>query len=403
MTFNNNVNDLHLCSYHTDNSGNILCLSYFYIYRVADREEPLANLVKLYNDCHDITVSALTDSYTANNNAFYESKIVSAAIINGDLHGDWNSVRNGLWLQYSYSNRPQTKGYFVKGLRQGEFITVADDGSYIGRANYRDNLLDGHYESVERGRLKESGNYSAGKKQGDFITVTIEGYTDHVSYRDNLLDGYYQRVEDTTGRVMETGYYSADLKTGLWQTNYFTQYGNFSSIGHYIIAKVGHWIEYHPASQEQHEGDYVDGVRVGPWTETNVASGEVTTGDYSKGVRSGIWSTRTRDGELIAEANYFNGQRFVTYPTPPSSSRPYSSRSSLTSPSSSRPPATKVLPSPPQQSSAAATRPTAIYKSPLSQFPTTSSRQVSNRGRVAVGEVRKDIKDTGGIDRSKAD
>jgi len=280
MKFDRDPNNLYLCSYHTDEQGDVVCPSYFYIFRVTDRQQPLANLVSLNENCRYAIELASSNDRVANNSNFYDVWILSKA--------SPSDKRNGLWItNYQDSSTPKTKEYLVNGLRQGYCWDYYDDG-----------------------RVKLYGYYDHGLKQGEFIRVRFKGYTDHEGYLDDILDGPYKRVEDSTGKALEIGQYSNGLRTGLWQIESDISYGNFTSIGHYQYdRKVGYWNEFEITSKSQDQGTYVNGTREGTWVETNVISGDVSTGDYKAGFQSGLWVTRDRTGQLIAEKDYRDGRR----------------------------------------------------------------------------------------------
>ena len=116
-----------------------------------------------------------------------------------------NGLKDGMHTEYEENGKKIEEGEYLKGLEEGPWFTVS--GDYFERGTYRDGLKTGKWTSVylfgkdnktdsilsftgnfvednpdgkhiyywENGKIKDEGNYIAGKKDGDWIKYNSDG------------------------------------------------------------------------------------------------------------------------------------------------------------------------------------------------------------------------------------
>ncbi len=245
---------------------------------------------------------------------------------------DSNNKRTGIWRDLYPDGLIKEDGNWANGLRNGVFKFFNKKGDLEKLEKYEDGvlvideastaILDMREEYYDNGKVKNSGPYRLGKKQGNFREYDINGnaiggglYDNDVKMGEGMIDSlgrrvghwklfyphgelrsegdYIQGMKDgpwsyfyDNGKIEQKGSYRDDLPHGQWQW-YFVD-GSIHRDEFYRKGKEdGHAIEYDSLGVVINEGDYVDGMKSGKWNLT--VNDHHEEGEYQDGERNGEW------------------------------------------------------------------------------------------------------------------
>jgi len=210
---------------------------------------------------------------------FYESgeKSMEGTINGKNREGEWKSYYENGNLKESglYLNNKRVsnwKMYFEDGVLKGEINYVDDfgvfkeyyhsgklfgEGSKLGARDF------GHWRFfTEDGTLQREGDYTNGKKNGNWIMYYPSGkVASRGNYNNDKPDGKWEYFYED-GKVSNSGEYLSGKKNGLWKAYYPD--GSLKSAGTFIKG-TGECVEYHINGQIKTKGQYVDDRREGQW------------------------------------------------------------------------------------------------------------------------------------------
>ena len=263
---------------------------------------------------------------------------------------DSGNKRTGIWRDLYPDGLIKEDGNWANGLRNGVFKFFNKKGELEKLEKYEDGvlvideastaILDIREEFYENGKVKNSGPYRLGKKQGNFREYDSNGnqiggalYDNDVKMGEGMIDSlgrrigpwklfhpqgdlrsegdYIQGLKDgpwvyyfEEGRKEQQGSYREDLPNGQWQW-YFTD-GSMHRDEYYKRGKEdGHAIEYDTLGAVINEGDYVDGKKSGSWHLTVNDHHEV--GEYQDGERNGVWTWTYGNGKKSFQGEFQAG------------------------------------------------------------------------------------------------
>jgi antitoxin component YwqK of YwqJK toxin-antitoxin module len=263
-----------------------------------------------------------------------------------DLNGD----RTGIWKDLYPSGIVKEEGNWRYGKRNGVFKFYDKKGALEKLEKYEDGvlvideastaILDLRSDYYDSGKVKSTGPYREGKKQGNFREYDEQGveiggvlydgdvrigegridslgrrigpwklyYPDGAlravgEYKEGLKEGPWQYYY-ADGKTEQKGIYKGDLPTGLWQW-YFAN-GKLHREENYRKGKEdGHAVEYDENGAVIHEGDYTDGKKTGPWVLT--INDHHEEGEYLDGERNGVWIWTYNDGQKAFQGEFQSG------------------------------------------------------------------------------------------------
>ncbi|MBX7050999.1 MAG: hypothetical protein K1X54_03090 [Flavobacteriales bacterium] len=263
-----------------------------------------------------------------------------------DLNGD----RTGIWRDLYPNGVIKEEGNWRYGKRNGVFKFFNRKGELDRLEKYEDGvlvideastaILDLRSEYYETGKVKSTGPYREGKKQGNFREYDENGretggalFDNDVKVGEGMIDSLGRRIgswklfyHDGTlratgeykeglkegpwqyyyqdGKTEQKGVYKADLPTGLWQW-YFPD-GKLHREENYRKGKEdGHAVEYDQNGTVVNEGDFTDGNKTGPWVMT--INDHHEEGEYLDGERNGVWIWTYNNGQKAFEGEFESG------------------------------------------------------------------------------------------------
>ncbi len=114
-----------------------------------------------------------------------------------------NGLKQGTWTTYNQDSKaPEKIMSYIDGALNGPYIEMDNQGRFALLANYKGNVLHGHYGKYRIGRPELTANYVDGQLDGvmaeyDYRTNKIK---QEVSYKLGLKDGYL-RYYNEEGKI----------------------------------------------------------------------------------------------------------------------------------------------------------------------------------------------------------
>lgn len=263
---------------------------------------------------------------------------------------DSNGKRTGIWKDLYPNNAVKEDGNWSNGLRNGVFKFYDRKGNLDKLEKYEDGILvideastailDVRQEYDEQGKIKSSGPFREGKKQGNFREYDSDGheiggalYDNDLKVGEGMIDSLGRRIGKwklfytdgvlrsegeyikgmkegpwtyyfADGSVEQKGVYKDDLPTGKWQW-YFA--GNKIHREEYYRKgkEDGHAVEYDESGNVVNEGDYANGTKTGPWKLT--VNDHQEEGAYLDGERDGEWTWTYGNGKKSFQGEFQSG------------------------------------------------------------------------------------------------
>lgn len=165
-----------------------------------------------------------------------------------------NGLPDGIMQEYDTAGSVVRSVVYTLGKKSGEGL-IREDGSHHGP--WKDYYHDGS--------LKAEGNYTQGKKTGDWVF-------------------YYPG-----GKLEQKGRYNKDGKPhGMWRW-YYENGQLWREESYRSGSKDGLSVTYDETGRVIESGDFLDGEEDGPWFE--LIGDTYTRGEYRDGRRTGIWTS----------------------------------------------------------------------------------------------------------------
>ncbi|MCK9290185.1 MAG: hypothetical protein WCR58_07130 [Bacteroidales bacterium] len=239
-----------------------------------------------------------------------------------------NGMKNGIFRQYDVEGNLQKIEKYIDDLKQdtAEEITRLEtrrdyypDGKVKIEATYRNNIAEGiRREFDESGTVVASYIFRDGNIVGEGIIDT-----------DGLRQGYWQE-RYPNGVVKAAGNYTEGKRTGDWEFYYLD--GKIEQTGHYDEQGLaqGKWKWYYQSGNIWREENYRHGMRDGLMTEFDqdgkvIAQGDfiddkeegfwrlinddfIEEGNFNEGLAHGLWKHFYADGSVAFEGSFIDGQ-----------------------------------------------------------------------------------------------
>jgi uncharacterized protein len=228
-------------------------------------------------------------------------------------------------------NRENINRHGRDGLKQGRWKYFFDDGSLQMEGTFRNGKKDGFFKTYDR-----SGNLLELKKYSDDVEVidapeiaTLRTVTEYyetgvisrvITLRNGVPEGV-SREYDEDGTIARAMIYAAGKvigdgivdeggnKQGPWE-EFFTD-GGLRAKGTYINNKrTGEWVFYHENGKPEQEGSFDEqGRAVGKWVWYYDNGNLWREEFFINGLQDGLVTEFDEDGNILAEGEYFEGQK----------------------------------------------------------------------------------------------
>ena len=112
------------------------------------------------------------DGYLTITGAFLDDslKVADGKFIFYDWVSDLNTLDGTIPVKAGKERFVTITGNYVKGLKQGTWLSYYPDGKAKNVVNFKDDLFDGEFKSYNaKGILQDSGMYVKGKKNGPWL------------------------------------------------------------------------------------------------------------------------------------------------------------------------------------------------------------------------------------------
>ncbi len=215
------------------------------------------------------------------------------------------------WLNYDEFGRVSKEEMFI-------------NGELVQKEEEKDSpKLDIKKEYYPGGKVKSSGTYNKGVPEGVFREYTADGKIyDAKIYKagklqrqgilgeDGLEQGLWKEYYDS-GKLKGSGSYIAGKKNGKWE--YYYENGSLEQAGNYAQGKPdGKWNWYYLSKKLLREENFINGKEEGlvkEYTDNDPAAVDwnvLVEGNYTDGQKNGIWTYHS--DELIIRGNYTDGK-----------------------------------------------------------------------------------------------
>ncbi len=231
-----------------------------------------------------------------------EGRIVSRGnYVEGRRDGDWRFYISPI-SRISKGQEPDVVGFYTNGVKSGEWQYTESRSKVILKGSFLDDQMSGRWTFYDqKGNRLAEGGFNNGVREG--------------------LWGFYRGKQ-----IMSAGTYSNGQKTGIWQSNYYTEdssthivgaydYSNGSKNGRFEHYKVVRHKKFPTTEVLVGTGTYLNGKKTGRWIEYSggLRGEKVETGVYDgSGTRTALWDI-TIDGKKSEEISYANGKKQGSY------------------------------------------------------------------------------------------
>lgn len=135
---------------------------------------------------------------------------------------DENGKRTGKWV-FTTKDKSNTKveeGYYVKGRKEGQWVTYYSDGKKVKlRGNYSNNRPEGDYKRYyENNKLKEKGSFGFTKFKGELLryhengNLAYKGNYNNDGVESGLIQYFYENGNVELEYIVKNGKLSGELK-----------------------------------------------------------------------------------------------------------------------------------------------------------------------------------------------
>jgi antitoxin component YwqK of YwqJK toxin-antitoxin module len=215
---------------------------------------------------------------------------------------------DGELIRERYSTDAYEK-YFVEG-KLARRIHYFKNGKKSSEGNYTNGKREGLWTSWEPwspiGIKDSEGNYSNGKRDGvwkEFSHIgpnsSISTYVETIWENGNLFEGFLRSWHEN-GALKEEGNYTQGKKNGDWETwgpdgNKLAQekWSRGYLVSSFVALKddnrSGVLTEWHHLGQKCAEGNFTNGKKSGRWTTWTIEGEELKGGSYFNGLKVGFW------------------------------------------------------------------------------------------------------------------
>ncbi len=199
------------------------------------------------------------------------------------------------------------------GVQHGPYLRLKRNGSVAETGRYQEGERDGPW--MHRFLLSsDSGSYTAGVKQGKWITKLDTGERHELHYLDGKLHGELRKF-DARGKALEHERYADGEPDGAWSGLWSD--GRKRYEGRYAAGKrVGLWRWWYEDGSVEREVAYVDGLEQGPARLNWPGGAPWERGSYDHGERDGLWIGSLDDGSELYRGQWRKGEQIGSWVWP---------------------------------------------------------------------------------------
>jgi antitoxin component YwqK of YwqJK toxin-antitoxin module len=127
--------------------------------------------------------------------------------------GDYlNNFREGVYTEFHVNGYVKTTCGYVRGKKQGQWVSMDDKGQLLERGTYHLDVLNGPYVIYNRSRIKETRNYVNGELNGQVEKFYPNGtIMERSNYTDGQLDGVARWYDQQGNLSIEYTYKNGEL------------------------------------------------------------------------------------------------------------------------------------------------------------------------------------------------
>ena len=175
---------------------------------------------------------------------------------------DGEMVYHGRYVQFWESGKKHSKGLWVDGKKEGEWIYWHDNGRIAKKGSFRNGKLEGRWVYVTaNGRPKHRDHYQDGKRHGELIVfdkATGTRVVRKVHFKNGVKHGLAIEYF-ANGNVMQSTNWVDGVEHGKRET--FYENGNKLLLEEYSHGKLhGHVKRWSPLGSLESDTVYVDGL-----------------------------------------------------------------------------------------------------------------------------------------------
>jgi antitoxin component YwqK of YwqJK toxin-antitoxin module len=239
---------------------------------------------------------------------------------------DRNGRLDGKYTLWRRARVKRLEGTFSHGRRTGSWSWWDRGNNKEKEGRYADGKRDGAWMEWSERKLVFSGNYTAGKPDGEFVYFDRAGrelgrfaivagtglmQTFHLNKKpssrqafvNGAMAGIYQELT-ATGKLVVDGRYRNDARHGTWKE--WTTDGTPTIERIYDRGVLEGVVKKYVAGKLAMEATYVGGKPVGPYAEYRDGR-PALTGQYADDQKHGTWTTFDREGTVVLTATYQHG------------------------------------------------------------------------------------------------
>jgi len=217
----------------------------------------------------------------------------------------FKSANLGLWEYFYESGEKSMEGIINGRNREGEWKMYYENGQIKELGNYKENKRIGLWtyyfeDGVKKGEIEYTDDF------GRFTEYYHSGKVLAEGPKSGVKNAGHWRYYAEDGTLQTEGDYSSGKKNGEWLT-YFSS-GKVSSKGKYVNDEpTGSWEYYFEDGTISSSGDFMEGKKTGYWKTMNANGTLKSEAKFDKG--SGEYREYYPSGKLLAKGQMVNGKR----------------------------------------------------------------------------------------------
>jgi antitoxin component YwqK of YwqJK toxin-antitoxin module len=210
--------------------------------------------------------------------------------------------RKGGWVWFDRNNNKEREGAYAEGKKEGPWLEWWENKLTFS-GNYTAGKPDGEFSYFDRNG-NELGRFDIKDGTGTMLTFHANkkpSSRQHMSQ--GLQDGIYQELTPR-GKVVVEGHYRADLKHGVWKE--WTPEGAMTLEQTWKRGKLDGRVKKYVDGKVAMETTYKNGVVFGPYAEYRNGKA-VVTGQFIDDRKHGTWTEYGVEGQVVLTATYKAG------------------------------------------------------------------------------------------------
>jgi antitoxin component YwqK of YwqJK toxin-antitoxin module len=169
-----------------------------------------------------------------------------------------DSLREGKWTFFAKEKVPYIQGFYKNGLKQGKWTILDEKGKITGEQFYKDDSAAGTWKKFHNDVLIEENSCHPSNQVGYFRSYSNEGKAlVYQECRYGKLDGIFMSYYPG-GSLHKVGHFKSGFKNGFW-VEYFAK-GNLRKIENWAFAmRDGEWARFSESGEVLARAEFMDG------------------------------------------------------------------------------------------------------------------------------------------------